>query len=154
MSLTELGEALGRYLDRPWSRQAVHQAERGQRSFTAAELTALALALDTSVPRAVPRRARTDRAARRGRLARGLPGDPAEQGAGHAARRGGGADRGPARHRRGPRPPGPGPPGPHRPRSRPGRRPRPVTPPRLAYRGAGAGRVSGGLPMRRRGRGG
>ncbi|UBU10387.1 helix-turn-helix domain-containing protein [Nonomuraea gerenzanensis] len=50
MSLTELGEALGRYLDRPWSRQAVHQAERGQRSFTAAELTALALVLDTSVP--------------------------------------------------------------------------------------------------------
>jgi hypothetical protein len=34
---------------RPWSRQAVHQAERGQRSFTAAELTALALALDTSI---------------------------------------------------------------------------------------------------------
>lgn len=49
MSLTDLGEALGRYLGRPWSRQAVHQAERGQRSFTAAELTALALALDTSV---------------------------------------------------------------------------------------------------------
>ena len=50
MSLTELGEALGRYLDRPWSRQAVHQAERGMRSFTAVELTALALTLDTSVP--------------------------------------------------------------------------------------------------------
>ncbi|GAA2204872.1 hypothetical protein GCM10009850_005860 [Nonomuraea monospora] len=50
MSLTELGEGLGRYLDRPWSRQAVHQAERGQRAFTAAELTALALVLDTSVP--------------------------------------------------------------------------------------------------------
>ncbi|GAA3262871.1 helix-turn-helix domain-containing protein [Nonomuraea helvata] len=50
LSLTELGEALGRYLDKPWSRQAVHQAERGQRSFTAAELTALALALDTSIP--------------------------------------------------------------------------------------------------------
>jgi transcriptional regulator with XRE-family HTH domain len=49
LSLTGLGEALGQYLDKPWSRQAVHQAERGQRSFTAAELTALALALDTSV---------------------------------------------------------------------------------------------------------
>src|SRR6201994_4122537 len=49
LSLTDLGQALGRYLGRPWSRQAVHQAERGQRSFTAAELTALALALDTSV---------------------------------------------------------------------------------------------------------
>ncbi len=50
MSLTQLGEALGRYLGRPWSRQAVHQAERGRRAFTAAELAALALALDTSVP--------------------------------------------------------------------------------------------------------
>lgn len=50
LSLTELGEALGQYLQRPWSRQAVHQAEQGRRSFTAAELTALALALDTSIP--------------------------------------------------------------------------------------------------------
>ena len=49
LSQADLGEALGRYLGRPWSRQAVHQAERGQRSFTAAELTALALVLDTSV---------------------------------------------------------------------------------------------------------
>ena len=49
LSLADLGEALDRYLGKPWSRQAVHQAERGQRSFTAAELTALALALDTSV---------------------------------------------------------------------------------------------------------
>ena len=48
-SLADLGEALGGYLGKPWSRQAVHQAERGQRSFAAAELTALALALDTSV---------------------------------------------------------------------------------------------------------
>ena len=50
LSLADLGEALGRYLGRPWSRQAVHQAERGQRAFTAAELTALALVLDTSLP--------------------------------------------------------------------------------------------------------
>ena len=50
MSLTQLGEAVGRYLGKPWSRQAVHQAERGRRSFTAAEIAALALALDTSVP--------------------------------------------------------------------------------------------------------
>src|SRR6202020_450142 len=49
MSLTQLGQAMGRYLDKPWSRQAVHQAERGRRAFTAAELAALALALDTSV---------------------------------------------------------------------------------------------------------
>ena len=50
MSLAELGEAVGRYLGKPWSRQAVHQAERGGRAFTATELTALALALDTSIP--------------------------------------------------------------------------------------------------------
>ncbi|MCX4907798.1 helix-turn-helix domain-containing protein [Streptomyces sp. NBC_00878] len=50
LSLTELGELMGRYLDRPWSRQAVHQAERGRRAFTAAELTAIALVLDTSIP--------------------------------------------------------------------------------------------------------
>jgi transcriptional regulator with XRE-family HTH domain len=50
LSLTQLGDALGRYLGRPWSRQAVHQAERGHRAFTAAELAALALALDTSIP--------------------------------------------------------------------------------------------------------
>jgi transcriptional regulator with XRE-family HTH domain len=50
LSLTELGETLGGFLGKPWSRQAVHQAERGRRSFTVAELTALALALDTSVP--------------------------------------------------------------------------------------------------------
>ena len=50
MSLTQLGEAVGEYLGKPWSRQAVHQAERGRRAFTAAELAALALALDTSVP--------------------------------------------------------------------------------------------------------
>jgi transcriptional regulator with XRE-family HTH domain len=50
LSLADLGAALSDYLGKPWSRQAVHQAERGQRSFTAAELTALALALDTSVP--------------------------------------------------------------------------------------------------------
>jgi transcriptional regulator with XRE-family HTH domain len=49
LSQADLGEALDRYLGKPWSRQAVHQAERGQRSFTAAELTALALVLDTSV---------------------------------------------------------------------------------------------------------
>jgi transcriptional regulator with XRE-family HTH domain len=50
MSLTLLGEAMGKYLDKPWSRQAVHQAERGRRAFTAAEMAALALALETSVP--------------------------------------------------------------------------------------------------------
>jgi len=50
MSLTQLGQAMGRYLGKPWSRQAVHQAERGRRAFTAVELAAIALALDTSIP--------------------------------------------------------------------------------------------------------
>ena len=50
MSLTQLGRAIVRYLGKPWSRQAVHQAERGRRAFTAAELAAIALALDTSIP--------------------------------------------------------------------------------------------------------
>src|SRR5580698_3064766 len=50
LSLTQLGQAMGRYLGKPWSRQAVHQAERGRRAFTAAELAAIALALDTSIP--------------------------------------------------------------------------------------------------------
>ena len=49
LTQADLGDTLGCYLGKPWSRQAVHQAERGQRSLTAAELTALALALDTSV---------------------------------------------------------------------------------------------------------
>ena len=49
LSLGDLGEAISCYLGKPWSRQAVHQAERGQRSFTAAELTALSLVFDTSV---------------------------------------------------------------------------------------------------------
>lgn len=50
MSLTQLGQAIGRYLGKPWSRQAVHQAERGRRAFTAAELAAIALTLETSIP--------------------------------------------------------------------------------------------------------
>src|SRR6202050_1076720 len=50
MSLTQLGQAMGRYLDKPWSRQAVQQAERARRACTAAEMAALALALDPSVP--------------------------------------------------------------------------------------------------------
>jgi transcriptional regulator with XRE-family HTH domain len=79
LSLADLGEALGRYLGKPWSRQAVHQAERGRRSFTAAELTALALALDTSVQALFPRRERAGRAARPGRRPRGVPRRPAEQ---------------------------------------------------------------------------
>ncbi|MEU3204249.1 helix-turn-helix transcriptional regulator [Streptomyces cyaneofuscatus] len=50
MSQAQLGEALGQYLDKPWSRQAVNSAERGNRAFTARDLIALALALGASVP--------------------------------------------------------------------------------------------------------
>lgn len=50
MSQAQLGEALGRYSEKPWSRQAVNSAERGNRAFTARDLVALALALETSVP--------------------------------------------------------------------------------------------------------
>lgn len=50
MSQAQLGEALGRYLEKPWSRQAVNAAEQGKRAFTARDMVALALALETSVP--------------------------------------------------------------------------------------------------------
>lgn len=50
MSQAELGEALSRHLEKPWSRQAVHAAEKGKRAFTAAELVAIALALDVELP--------------------------------------------------------------------------------------------------------
>jgi hypothetical protein len=44
-----VGEELGHYLGRPWPRQAVSAAEKGRRSFTAAELVALAAVLGRSV---------------------------------------------------------------------------------------------------------
>lgn len=50
MSQAQLGEALGRYLEKPWSRQAVNAAEQGKRAFTARDMVALALALETTVP--------------------------------------------------------------------------------------------------------
>ncbi|GAA2218829.1 helix-turn-helix transcriptional regulator [Streptomyces indiaensis] len=50
MSQAELGEALGQHLERAWSRQAVHSAEKGKRAFTAAELVAFALVLEAEVP--------------------------------------------------------------------------------------------------------
>lgn len=45
----ELGEQLGKYLGRPWPRQAVSAAEKGRRAFSAAELVAFAAVLGTSV---------------------------------------------------------------------------------------------------------
>ncbi|MGW3646697.1 helix-turn-helix transcriptional regulator [Streptomyces sp. NPDC000878] len=50
LSQADLGEALGVYLEKPWSRQAVHSAEKGKRAFTAAELVAFALVLECEVP--------------------------------------------------------------------------------------------------------
>ncbi|MGJ5833518.1 helix-turn-helix transcriptional regulator [Streptomyces ossamyceticus] len=49
LSQAQLGEALGSYLEKAWSRQAVNAAERGNRAFTARDLLALALALEMPV---------------------------------------------------------------------------------------------------------
>jgi transcriptional regulator with XRE-family HTH domain len=46
----ELGAALAFWLGKPWTRQAVWEAENGKRVFTAAELLALAAALDVTLP--------------------------------------------------------------------------------------------------------
>jgi len=48
MSQEELGRRLEPLLGKAWPRQAVWAAERGQRAFTAAELLALATALETT----------------------------------------------------------------------------------------------------------
>lgn len=40
-----LGKALGEYLDRPWVKQAVSDAERGRREYSAAEILALSAVL-------------------------------------------------------------------------------------------------------------
>lgn len=45
----ELGELLGQYLGKPWTRQAVSAAEKGRRAFAVAELVALAAALKSDV---------------------------------------------------------------------------------------------------------
>lgn len=49
MTQAEIGVELGKYLGKPWPRQAVSAAEKGRRSFTAAELVALAYVLGYSV---------------------------------------------------------------------------------------------------------
>lgn len=46
----ELGAALALWLGKPWTRQAVWEAENGKRAFTAAELLALAAVLDVTLP--------------------------------------------------------------------------------------------------------
>jgi transcriptional regulator with XRE-family HTH domain len=49
-SPSELGAALALWLGKPWTRQAVWEAENGKRVFTAAELLALAAALGVTLP--------------------------------------------------------------------------------------------------------
>lgn len=49
MTQEDLGLRLGKLLVRPWSRQAVSGAERGERAFTGAELLAVAHVLQTWV---------------------------------------------------------------------------------------------------------
>lgn len=51
MTQQQLGEELGPLLGRPWPRQTVSAAENGKRSFTAAELVALAIVLRTQANR-------------------------------------------------------------------------------------------------------
>lgn len=50
LSQTDLGQAIEQHQGRPWSRQAVSAAEKGQRAFSAADLMALARVLDVSIP--------------------------------------------------------------------------------------------------------
>lgn len=45
----DFGKTLGRLLGKPWPRQAVSAAEKGQRAFTAAELVGIAVALGRDV---------------------------------------------------------------------------------------------------------
>jgi transcriptional regulator with XRE-family HTH domain len=45
----EFGNELAKYLGKPWPRQAVSAAEKGQRSFAAAELLAFSMALGIEV---------------------------------------------------------------------------------------------------------
>lgn len=49
LTQSQVGDELGKYLGKPWSRQAVSAAEKGRRSFTAAELVAFAVVLGCSV---------------------------------------------------------------------------------------------------------
>jgi len=51
MSQEEFGRAIGPLLGKPWARQAVSNAELGNRAFTAAELVAVAAVTGVSVAR-------------------------------------------------------------------------------------------------------
>lgn len=47
----QIGQRIGEVTGKPWSRQAVHSAEKGNRQFSAADLLVIAQALGTTVPR-------------------------------------------------------------------------------------------------------
>lgn len=49
LTQAQIGEAIGEYLGKPWSRQAVSAAEKGDRAFGAAELVALSLVLGCTI---------------------------------------------------------------------------------------------------------
>ncbi|MGV9870571.1 helix-turn-helix domain-containing protein [Rhodococcus koreensis] len=51
LSLAEVGEALGKYLGKPWSPQGVWQAEKGKRDFKLAQLIAFALVFECPLSR-------------------------------------------------------------------------------------------------------
>jgi transcriptional regulator with XRE-family HTH domain len=53
MSQQQLGDELGRWLEKPWPRQTVSMAELGKRAFAADELVALAVCLRVPVTRLV-----------------------------------------------------------------------------------------------------
>jgi len=46
MTQAELGERVGRYMGKPWSRQTVSAAEKGRRAFAALDLLVLSVELD------------------------------------------------------------------------------------------------------------
>lgn len=49
ISQTEFGTSLGALLDRVWTRQAVSDAEKGKRAFTAQELVALSIVIGCEI---------------------------------------------------------------------------------------------------------
>lgn len=49
MTQAQIGEELGRYLGKPWPRQAVSAAENGDRAFTAPEIVAFAMVLGCTI---------------------------------------------------------------------------------------------------------
>lgn len=49
LTQADVGERLGEYLGKPWARQSISAAEKGDRAFTAAELVAFAMVFGSTV---------------------------------------------------------------------------------------------------------